>query len=178
MNAPGKILITGFMAAGKTTVAGALARRLGLPLVDLDEFIVARHGRSIAKIIDEEGEANFREAETAALVDVLAQGACVTALGGGAWTIERNRTLIAGHEGFTIWLDAPFDLCWQRIVSQGDLRPLAREREEARRRYDERRPAYGLADLRVEMNEGRDAEEIAEEIIKSLSSGKAPEYLL
>jgi shikimate kinase len=164
-----RIFITGFMAAGKTTLASSLARRLDCLMVDLDRFICEREGRSPQQIIDEEGEARFRELETSALRAVLEnEASSIVALGGGAWAFEQNRKLIAERDGFTVWLDAPFELCWQRIGSEGDSRPLARDREKAGRLYDERRALYGLADLRVQATAERSAEDVAAEIEHTL----------
>ena len=164
-----RILITGFMAAGKTTVAAALARRLDCRMLDLDEFIVEREGRSIQAIIEEDGEAQFRKMEAQALREALENNAArVIALGGGTWISARNRALIAAHNGFTAWLDAPFELCWQRIIRARDTRPLARDKEQARRLYEERRALYELAALRVRINEEADAGVIATEIANAL----------
>ncbi|HEV7842800.1 MAG TPA: shikimate kinase, partial [Pyrinomonadaceae bacterium] len=133
-----RIVITGFMAAGKTSVAQALARRLDCRIIDLDYLITERERRSVPALISDEGIEQFREAERRALGVVLEMNrARVIALGGGAWTIEENRTLIAGHDCFTVWLDAPFELCWQRITGSEEVRPLAQDRESARRLYDE-----------------------------------------
>src|SRR5918911_223736 len=97
------VVITGFMGAGKTTVAGALAERLGRRALDLDEFIAGREGRTAQTIIDEDGEQRFRELETEALREALETDAGVIALGGGTWTIERNRALVAEHTVLTVW---------------------------------------------------------------------------
>jgi len=165
---PPRIFITGFMGAGKTTVARELARVLACDAVDLDEFITTREGRTPRQLIDEEGEAAFREVETRSLGDVLADTrARVIALGGGAWTIERNRRLIAGHGCLTVWLDAPFDLCWYRVVAdKGEERPFARDLESARELYDARLHAYGLAALRVSVTPERSAAELAAEVAR------------
>ena len=165
------IVITGFMGAGKTTAARALAARLGESALDLDQFIADREGRGPQIIINEEGEARFREIETAALRDALAGGAQrAVALGGGAWTIAENRALITAHDCLTVWLDAPFELCWRRIEAAGDARPLARDREQARDIYRRRRGLYELAALRLEINEGMDADEIASIIIRAIQA--------
>jgi shikimate kinase len=166
---PARILITGFMAAGKTTVGAALARLLKCRMLDLDMLITEREGCSIQALIDERGEAHFRRAETEALREALEKSAArVITLGGGTWTRDDNRALIAEHSGFTIWLDTPFELCWRRIIHAGDTRPLARNPDEARRLYEERRALYGLASLRVEVNRERDADVIACEIVNEL----------
>lgn len=185
------ILITGFMGAGKTTIAVALARRLRCDMIDLDRFIFEREGRTPQVIIDDDGEQHFRQLETRALEEALKRAATETrasqppsreakerqdffiiALGGGAWAIEHNRALIALHGGFTVWLDAPFDLCWRRIACEDGAfkRPLARERERARSLYDRRRAFYALASLRVEAGEEPSVETLAGEIAQVVSS--------
>src|ERR1041385_5950236 len=122
-----RIVILGFMACGKTTAAKELARQLECDFTDLDSFITHSHGRSAAEIIEQDGEDRFREIETLALRDVLQnQDSRVIALGGGTWTISANRTLAGLHNCATVWLDAPFDLCWQRIAENKEpARPLA-----------------------------------------------------
>jgi shikimate kinase len=162
------VVITGFMGAGKTTVAAALAERLGRPLIDLDRFIAEREGRTAQMIIDEDGEPRFREIESEALRDALKTEASVIALGGGTWTIERNRELIAERRGLTVWLDAPFELCWQRIESAVNTRPLARERGKAQRLYHERRAHYSRAGLRLKVKDGMSARVVAELIVRVL----------
>ena len=169
MRIRGPVVITGFMGAGKTTAAAALAERLGCRALDLDEFIAGREGRTAQTIIDEEGEPRFRELETEALRVALQTDAGVIALGGGAWTIERNRALVAEHACLTVWLDAPFELCWERIESCVQTRPLARERGKAESLYRERRAHYSQASLRVEVKDGMSARMIAELIVRMLA---------
>src|SRR6267378_1753327 len=113
-----RIVVLGFMGSGKTTVAHELARQLECEFIDLDSFITAREGRSPAEIISQDGEASFRKIETLALRDVLQdRDVHVIALGGGTWIVPANRTLIALHDCLSVWLDAPFELCWQRIAA-------------------------------------------------------------
>jgi len=161
------IVILGFMGCGKTTVARELARQLAVEPVDLDSFVFDREGRSPAEIIAADGEPAFREIETAALNEVLTTKAGrVIALGGGTWTVPANRTLIVLHDCTTIWLDPPFDLCWQRINSSSDtVRPLAPDRETARSRYQTRRADYALAEHRIAISDSDDQETIARQIL-------------
>lgn len=166
-----RIVLTGFMCAGKTTVAVALARQLNCRAFDLDEIISQREKRSVPALITEDGEAEFRATETSVLRVVLEnKTASVIALGGGAWTLERNRALVAAHDCLTVWLDAPFEVCWQRIISTEDARPLARDRQSAHRLYEDRRPLYALAALRVSISDDRSADDVAVEIIQALLS--------
>ncbi len=172
------IVITGFMGSGKSTVAQALARRLDTQMVDLDSEILKQEERSAKQIIEEDGEPSFREIETRVLRDVLQNNAAgVIALGGGSWTLPRNRVLITSAGGISVWLDAPFNLCWQRIVAgivDGVMdgmagRPLAPTEQEALGLYTERRAAYASADLHVEATGDKTADETALEIVKALA---------
>jgi shikimate kinase len=163
------VVLTGFMAAGKTTVAAQLARHLDCRMADLDSLIEEREQRSIASFIKEEGEERFRWSETFTLRLVLERKVdCVIALGGGAWMLEQNRALIREHHGLTVWLDAPFELCWKRIAQEKELRPLALDRQNAHRLYRQRLPLYELAELHIHVTEESTTEELALEIANAL----------
>jgi shikimate kinase len=150
MKPSGPIVIIGFMGCGKTEVARALARRLDLPMVDLDQVIAKEHGRTAAQLIREDGEPAFRTIETNTLRELLETGAQdVIALGGGAWITEANRVLIDQHDCVSVWLDLPFALCWERITASHEDRPLGRTREQAEELYNARRPVYQQAQIRV-----------------------------
>ena len=162
-----RIVILGFMGCGKTTVATELARQLECRFIDLDSFITESQGRSPAEIIEQDGEPAFRQIESLALAEVLKdRDGRVIALGGGTWSVPANRTLIALHDCLTVWLDAPFEICWQRIIdSSKTVRPLAPDRETAKARYDSRRADYGLAERQVSVNETDSAEKIASQVL-------------
>ncbi|MGQ0762824.1 MAG: shikimate kinase [Acidobacteriota bacterium] len=160
-----RIVILGFMACGKTTVGEELARQLNCGFVDLDSFISGRECRSAADIITQDGEATFRELETLALRDVLQDRQVhVIALGGGTWAIPANRTIVALYDCLTVWLDTSFDTCWQRIESATTARPLAPDRETAKRRFEERRDFYALAERRIEVQAADSVERIVEKL--------------
>ena len=158
------------MGTGKTTVARELGAKLNCPAVDLDDVITRRENRSPGEIIEQVGEEAFRKIETKLLREVLEeQAARIIAVGGGAWTLATNRGLIARHGAFSVWLDAPFELCWKRIEAGGELRPLARSRELAERLFRERKPVYQLADARVPTSEGESAADIATKVVDAIS---------
>src|SRR5437016_7712022 len=164
-----RIVIVGFMGCGKTTVARALAQRLGCEMIDLDSFITEREGRTPAEIIEEDGEPAFREIETHTLREALERDdARVIALGGGAWTVAANRALVAQHDCLSVWLDAPFELCWKRITANPrTIRPLAPNRETAQELHRSRQASYLLAELRVDATKG--LSEIVSEITRRIS---------
>lgn len=157
------------MGAGKTTVARVLAGELARPFLDLDRFIHAHTHRTSQQIIDTDGEATFRMIETENLRGVLDEtGLPVVALGGGAWTIEANRALIAERGAVSVWLDASFDLCWERIHRTARTRPFARDRAAAEKLFLNRQTLYRLAALHIPVTENDDAAHIARRIITAL----------
>lgn|SRR5574341_130565 len=161
-----RIVILGFMGCGKTTVGQELARELQCVFVDLDDFITKREGRSPAEIITADGESAFRELETLALRDVLQdRSAGVIALGGGTWTVPANRTLIALHDCASVWLDLPFELCWERIISASTARPLAADRDAAKKRFDGRRHDYALAERHIAIGNEHTVEQLVKQIL-------------
>src|SRR6201996_7907524 len=94
---PRRIVLTGFMGAGKSTVGRILAARLRWPFLDLDSLITAEHGRTVAQIFADHGEEHFRRLEFEAIARVLDPGHeyqnAVIALGGGAIETEAAREL-------------------------------------------------------------------------------------
>lgn len=162
------IFLVGFMASGKTTVGAALASKLGRRFVDLDPLIVAKAGCSIAELIAREGEEHFRQLETEILREVATGEAAIIAPGGGAITRRENSELM-NQFGLTIWLDAPFELCWQRIQQDPVVRPLAATEDAARERYQQRLPLYQQAAVRVRTTESQTPDDIAEAILLALS---------
>jgi shikimate kinase len=137
----------------------------------LDAIVSAQQNMSVPELIKEQGESSFRDAETASLQAVLdRQAPRIVALGGGAWTLERNRELINKHGCLTVWLDAPYDLCWQRITNHPAPRPLAVDENAARELYRQRRPLYALAGLRVEVTNKMSADDLATAIEQRVSA--------
>jgi shikimate kinase len=164
------IVITGFMGCGKSRIARALAQNLNVRFVDLDESITARTGRTPAQLIDEDGEPAFRLIETDTLREVLNAGeAGVIALGGGAWIETANRDLIDQYGCSTIWLDVPFEVCWARIETGAEDRPLGRTKAQAEALYERRRPIYQLAKIHVPLLGHEELDELISRI-KSLTS--------
>jgi shikimate kinase len=166
MKPHGPIVITGFMGCGKSMVARELARRRNVVMVDLDELITSRLGRSPAQIISEDGEREFREIETKALRELLRSGeAGVIALGGGAWIEETNRELIDEYDCASVWLDVPFEICWKRIEASSEERPLGKTREQAEERYVQRKPIYELAKIHIRVSGDATIDELVSRIL-------------
>ncbi|MGI9054992.1 MAG: shikimate kinase [Pyrinomonadaceae bacterium] len=164
-----KVVLTGFMGVGKSSVARHLSYMLGTERVDLDYFIEAKENRLIAEILNAEGERRFREIETECLCKILSQSdARIIALGGGAWTIEENRKLIKNYNCTTVWLESSFEHCWFNIRKSKKERPLAENKKQARKLFDTRQKIYCLADwhfiIKPEFTSYEVARRIAEEV--------------
>ena len=134
------IFLCGFMGCGKTHTGKLLAKRLKLPFVDLDEYIVKKENRSIPEIFEQSGEPYFRELESECLKE-LGEG-CIVATGGGT-LINENTAEYANKQGVTVFLDARFPVCYGRIKDDKN-RPLAvnNTREQLYRIYLKRRKIY------------------------------------
>jgi shikimate kinase len=149
--APG-LYLTGFMASGKTTIAGILADRLGWNFIDLDAEIEASEKVTIAQLFESRGEPEFRRIETAMIRTVMSKVErgmpSVVALGGGAFVQPVNAELLE-HHGISIWLDCPLEKIEQRLTESAS-RPLARDTQAFRNLYEERRAAYSRASYRVD----------------------------
>lgn len=167
-----RLIITGFMGSGKTMIARALARRLNLEMVDLDERITEREGRSPAQLIVEEGEKVFRVIESEVLRELLENDTSrVIALGGGAWIQEVNRNLINQRSYVSVWLDVPFEVCWSRIENSSEDRPLGRTKEQAEALYDRRRPIYQLAHVHVQVTAEESFDDLMSRITDQITKG-------
>jgi shikimate kinase len=160
-----KIYLVGFMAAGKTTVARALAARLGWRADDIDELIEARERRTVADIFARSGEPYFRSLERDILRLLLPLRHLVVATGGGTFMDPDNRAAM-NLDGLSVWLDVPFDELLARIPADG-RRPLAADRAQLERLYALRQGAYANARLRIDAR-GVRPDEVAERIIEAL----------
>jgi shikimate kinase len=138
-----RIVLTGFMGAGKTTVGRLLATRLGWEFLDLDAFIESRAGLSVPDLFATHGEAHFRQLESNALASALGRSEAVIALGGGTPEVLTNRLLLEQTPGTTtVFLDAPFPALFDRCMLQTLNRPLLADPAAAEARFLTRRPIY------------------------------------
>lgn len=138
-----RIVLTGFMGCGKSTLGRIMADRLGWTFFDLDECVEARTGLSVADVFALHGEAHFRHIESCALVSALGKRHTVIALGGGAPEVLKNRLLLEQTPGtLNIFLEAPFPVLFDRCVLQGISRPVLADPETAALRFARRQPFY------------------------------------
>ena len=169
-----RIVLTGFMGSGKTTVGALLAERLGWRFMDLDREIERKDGRSVPEIFRESTEAGFRHLETAALVALLGQRRVVLALGGGAPEELGNRLLLeqTPHTA-VVYLSAPYATLVERCTVQATepgavARPVLADLAAAEERFHLRRPHYErIASHSVETSQMA-MEETVEAVLQTL----------
>src|SRR4051794_17075948 len=154
------IVFIGFMAAGKTRAAQAVAERLGLGVIDTDELLERELGEPIASFFEREGEIEFRRREERLVVSVLDALAgqvggpsSVVALGGGAIESDAIRRALGAH--MPVWCDVDEEIAWGRASGSG--RPLAVDRVEFAERFANRRPIYESLARAILPSAARDA---------------------
>jgi shikimate kinase len=183
---PRRVVLTGFMGAGKSTVGRLLAERLGWPFLDIDSLITAEHGLSVARIFAQDGEEQFRRLEADAVARVLdpmhqepayEHNHAIVALGAGAIETEAVRDLLFGGpasapDTVTIFLTAPLPELLARchatpqtsqttcdeVEEEPAVRPLLTAPEPPQDRLARRLPHYRRAHLTVDTSGVQPAE--------------------
>jgi len=164
------VVLVGPPGAGKTTVGGLLARRLGVQLRDTDQDVAAAAGCSVADIFIDQGEAAFRALEAAAVAAALAEHTGVVAVGGGAVLDEGTRQSLRGHR--VVFLDVSVKDAASRVGFNRD-RPLllGNPRAQWLRLMQRRRSFYQEVAVAVVNTDGRTPDDIAAEVAGLVESG-------
>lgn len=143
-----RIVLTGFMGAGKSTIGRMLAERTGWTFVDLDTQIETTTGKNARQLFETVGETRFRQLESDLWGAALQQSKAIIAPGGAVIDSHVNRAILAESPGsFVVFLDAPFqtliDRCLQQELKEGcTYRPLLHKTQIARERYVMRKVLY------------------------------------
>lgn len=163
------IFLIGFMGAGKSTIAKALQRELGFPLVEMDERIVQEQGMSINDIFAQYGELRFRDIESQLVVDLGEQEPSIISCGGGV-VVRPQNTQNMKKSGKIVFLTATPETIYERVKNSTD-RPILNGHmnvEYIAELMEKRRALYEeAADITIQ-TDGKTREQICEEIIGKL----------
>ncbi len=160
------IYLCGFMGCGKSHMGRLLAEKLGCTLVDLDAYIEEKENLSIPEIFERYGEAHFRSLEARYIREMPENS--IVATGGGA-IINPFTAETARNTGKVIFLDADFELCYERIKGD-EHRPLVMKntKKQLNALFNNRREIY-LKNSDFAVNAGRSDIEITAEIMEKLN---------
>jgi len=147
------IALVGLRGAGKSSIGAAVAKRLGVPFVELDEAIVREAQMTLGAIFEIHGEAWYRNLERTVLRRILDEKKPVVLATGGSIVTDAETWGLLRSRARTIWLKASPEEHWNRVVAQGDVRPM-RGRPEARselaRLLGSRTPLYEQAGTTID----------------------------
>jgi shikimate kinase len=164
---PQRIVLTGFMGSGKTTVGPMLAARLGWKFVDADDVIEAEAGMRITEIFARHGEAVFREQEHATIARLGAADGLVLALGGGAIETAATRELLLSTPGtLLVHLEVELETTLARCVGTEQTRPILADQANLADRYERRLPLYRQAHISIAVD-ALTPEQVAEAILRA-----------
>ena len=145
-----RIVLTGFMGSGKTTVGPLVAGRLGWRFVDVDDVIEAEAGTPITEIFSQQGEVIFREQERATIARLAEGESLVLALGGGAIETEATRSLLLSSPGtMLVHLEVELTTTLARCGGTEHTRPILADQANLADRYARRLPLYRTAHVSI-----------------------------
>ncbi len=166
------IALIGFMGTGKSSVGRLIAEQLRFDVIDTDELIESRTGKSIAEIFSAEGEAAFRLHERNVVAELSLRRRTVISTGGGLGANEANLASLKEH-ALVVCLWASPEKIWERVRSQTH-RPLLKEADplaKIRQLLDVREGCYKKADVLLN-TEVRSLKEVAQQVIHQFHRAK------
>lgn len=167
---PRRIVLTGFMGSGKSTVGPLVAERLGWRFIDVDDVIVAETGMAISQFFATQGERVFRDVERAAIARLAAEDGLVMALGGGAIEDESTRALLMQGAGtLLIHLEVTLATTLTRCDGTESTRPVLADRTHLEARYTRRLPLYRTAHVSITADDLTPAQ-VADAVLQAAGS--------
>jgi XRE family aerobic/anaerobic benzoate catabolism transcriptional regulator len=150
------IALLGVRGAGKSSVGSALARRLGVSFIELDQRIEQTAGLPLGEVFALHGEAYYRRIEREVLTQLLADPRPMVLATGGSIVNDPTNFALLKRRAHTVWLRAKPEDHWNRVVAQGDQRPMAENPhafEELKALLAARQKLYARADKTIDTSE-------------------------
>jgi XRE family aerobic/anaerobic benzoate catabolism transcriptional regulator len=153
-----RIALIGLRGAGKSTLGSLLAQRLGVPFLELDQEIEKEAGLGLGEIMELHGQSGFRRLERGVLDRLIATHPKAVIAAGGGIVAEAATFVRLVETCLTVWVKAAPEDHMQRVIDQGDLRPMRDNRRsmaDLRAILASREALYARADIQIETT-GRD----------------------
>jgi XRE family transcriptional regulator, aerobic/anaerobic benzoate catabolism transcriptional regulator len=169
-DAPRVVALLGLRGAGKTTIGKQLARRLHVRFVELDRRIEKVADMSLAELFSLYGEEYYRRLERETLAEVLAERRPMVLATGGGIVASPDTYALLKRSAVTVWLRASPEDHWNRVVSQGDRRPMADHPQamaDLRTLLGRREQLYASADHTIETS-GRGVDAIVDDLASTV----------
>ena len=166
------ITLIGLRGAGKSTLGRRLAQHREVPFFELDREVEREYGATIGEILQLHGQPGYRRFEREILQAVLSKNPAAVIEAGGGLAADPETLPLLLERSLAVWVRASPDEHMQRVIDQGDLRPMARSREAMHELKDilkAREPFYRQAHLHLNTS-GRTAEQSFKELIGLLES--------
>jgi shikimate kinase len=171
---PRRIVLTGFMGSGKSTVGPLLANRLGWRFLDVDNVIEAEAAATIAELFARHGEAGFRDREHAVIARLASEDSLVLALGGGAIEHSATRAMLLSTPGTQlVHLEVELATTLTRCRGTEDTRPILADQANLASRYQRRLPLYRTAHISISVD-ALTPEQVVGAILEAARSAGAP----
>lgn len=167
------IVLTGFMASGKTEISKAVAAMSRYERIDTDDMIEAAAGCTINEIFARHGEEYFRRLEHEIIKKAAAANNAVIATGGGVVLNSENISELR-KTGVIFNLSPDFSIIRERLEEAAATRPLLRNQsiEEIRERFEKRKPFYDVCDYKIHIVNGRTPKSYAMEILQIMDDAE------
>jgi XRE family aerobic/anaerobic benzoate catabolism transcriptional regulator len=160
----GRIALIGLRGAGKTTLGQKAAQALGVPFVELDREVERASGMELSEIFATHGQAMFRRLERQCLETIVERFERVVIATGGSLVTEPSTYDLLLSSCFVVWLSATPDQHMNRVIAQGDLRPMAegpQAMDDLKAILESRTPLYAKADAELSTSDKTETQALA-----------------
>lgn len=176
-NDHGVVALLGLRGAGKSTIGARLATHFGVPFIEVDARIEHAAGLGLSEIFELHGEAYYRRLEREVLTQLLRRPSSMIIATGGSIVTDRDNFALLNERTRTVWLRASPEDHWNRVIQQGDARPMAENPQafsELRTLLSTRESLYARAHHHIDTS-GRDIADVAQGVAAAVADALVPQ---